>query len=339
MSYNTKEEVASLSDKSPDLEAYITKHELSNPANLGAVLAPPAPNPSLDQGEVVAIPLRDGKTLRIRVFRPTKASEAPKPLIVLIHGGGFMYGDNSFYSPIARTIANLYSAVAVNISYRLAPMHTFPTAAHDTHDTVKWLSQNASSLGADLTKGFILFGGSAGANLAAVATQNWVSSKSSPPITGVSLTVPVILSEEIVPKAYEHLWFSMEQNQDALVLNKEAHAYYMDAYEPDVRSRDFSPFNDPTPHRGMPPVHFMVAGADPLRDDGLLYERVLREHGVKTKMKVYPGMPHGFNIFPGFQMAKRAFYDEMLGVGWLLGDEKTEEDVEKLVPGGDFHSV
>jgi hypothetical protein len=93
------------------------------------------------------------------------------------------------YSPAARTLANLYDAVCVNISYRLAPMHEFPTAAHDTYDVVKWLSQNSSTLGANLTKGSILFSGSAGANLVSVAAQHWVSTASSPPITGLSLSM------------------------------------------------------------------------------------------------------------------------------------------------------
>lgn len=248
-------------------------------------------------------------------------------------------GDNRQFSSVARTIVNLYSVVAINISYRLAPAHKFPIAAHDTHDTIQWLSQNASSLGADPTKGFILVGGSAGANLAATTTQRWVSTKSSPPITGISIGAPWLLSDEIVPVAYKHLWFSRDQNQDAMILNREVMANVTSAFEPDVFSPDFSPFNDPTPHRGMPPVHIQVCGWDPLRDDGLVYEKILKEHGVKTKMEVYPGVPHGFRVFPGLAMAKRSFFDQILGVGWLLGDEKTDEDVERLVPGDNYFTA
>jgi len=248
-------------------------------------------------------------------------------------------GDNTQLGPVSRTVAKLYSAVAVNIAYRLAPMHKFPTAAHDTHDTILWLSKNATSLGADLSKGFILLGASAGANLAAITAQKWMSTKSSPPITGVSLAVPWLLSEDIVPEEYKDLWFSRDQNQDAMILNKTAMAYMMAAYEPDVHSPEFSPFNDPCAHHGLPPVHIQVCGSDPLRDDGLVYEKVLRDYGVKTKMEVYSGVPHGFSLFRGLPLAKRSFFDEILAVGWLLGDKKTDQDIERLVPGGDYFLV
>jgi acetyl esterase/lipase len=248
-------------------------------------------------------------------------------------------GDNTQLSSVSRTLAKLYSAIAVNIAYRLAPAHNFPTAAYDTHDTIIWLSKNASSLGAELSKGFILLGASAGANLAAVTSQKWVSTRSSPPITGVSLAVPWLLSSEIVPEEYKDLWLSREQDQDAMILNKAAIAYMMAAYEPDVHSPEFSPFNTPRAHRGLPLVHIQVCGSDPLRDDGLLYEKVLRDHGVKTRMEVYPGVPHGFSLFRGLPLAKRSFFDEILAIGWLIGDEKTEEDIEQLLPDDDYLSI
>ena len=38
---------------------------------------------------------------------------------------------------------------------------------------------------------------------------------------------------------------------------------------------------------GLPPAYFQVSGVDPLRDEGLLYEKLLREAGIKTKLDVY----------------------------------------------------
>lgn len=67
-----------------------------------------------------------------------------------------------------------------------------------------------------------------------------------------------------------------------------------------------------------------------------MYERALRESGVNTRLSVYPGMPHGFGVFPGLELARKAFRDEMKGVGWLLGKEKMDKDVEQIVPECDF---
>lgn len=46
--------------------------------------------------------------------------------------------------------------------------------------------------------------------------------------------------------------------------------------------------------RQLPPAFFQVDGLDPLRDEGLLYADILsEEYGIKTKVNVYPGLPHG----------------------------------------------
>ena len=66
---------------------------------------------------------------------------------------------------------------------------------------------------------------------------------------------------------------------------------------------------------------------DPLRDDALIYERVLREeYGIKTKRDIYPGLPHGFGAsFPMLKSADKFRKDMVEGMGWLLG-RKPEMD-------------
>ena len=177
----------------------------------------------------------------------------------------------------------------VNITYRLAPEHKFPTAINDAWDTVKWCAANASSsLGADSSKGFLLGGVSAGGNITAVVAQKAVEEGMSPPLTGLWLCVPLLFpSIDQVPDKYKELWFSHEQNKDAPVLNQDAIAAVGKHLEPDATSEWYSPYNVKNPHKGLPPAYIQVNGLDPLRDDGLIHEKVLREHGVKTRLDVW----------------------------------------------------
>jgi len=60
---------------------------------------------------------------------------------------------------------------------------------------------------------------------------------------------------------------------------------------------------------------------DPLRDEAVIYEKVLREDsGVKTKLDIYRGLPHGFwSFFPDMKASGRFVVDTVKGVEWLLG--------------------
>lgn len=74
-------------------------------------------------------------------------------------------------------------------------------------------------------------------------------------------------------------------------------------------------------HADVPPAYFQVCGIDPLRDEALIYDRVLREeHGIKTKVDIYPGLCHYFwTNFPRLEASKTFVEDTVKGVGWLLG--------------------
>ncbi len=62
-----------------------------------------------------------------------------------------------------------------------------------------------------------------------------------------------------------------------------------------------------------------MAGADPCRDYGLLFEEVLKGTGVKTKAVLWPGLTHGFwGFFPKAEFSEEYFVKSKEGFRWLL---------------------
>ena len=153
--------------------------------------------------------------------------------------------------------------------------------------------------------------------------------KLSPPLTGIFLIVPLVLAPEAVRPEHESLYRSREQNAHSPILNKAFMDLYTEAYAPDdvVNSYIWSPINWPggkgVAHANLPPTYFQICGLDPLRDEGLIYERTLRlEYGIATRIDVYPGLPHMFvPNYPTHPASRKYPEDTARGIGWLLGQE------------------
>lgn len=278
--------------------------------------------------------MRDEYESELRIYQPSNSPPRARPMMVLIHGGGFFAGNNASLGDHARAIATLHDFTVVSLSYRLVPEHRFPVCPNDVWDSMTWLSQapNAMALGCDLSLGFYLGGASAGANLAAVTAQRWVSDGCAPRLSGVWLNVPHVLERELVPPEYRDLYLAREQNANAPVFTEDMMKLILGGYRPDIRSPAFSPFQAENPHVGMPPVYIQVAGLDPLRDDGLIYEKALRAHGVSTRLDVYPGLPHGFEtFFWKLKVSRRAMADTLMGIGWSAGRDVDGRSCEAVV--------
>ncbi|RYP67216.1 hypothetical protein DL769_005816 [Monosporascus sp. CRB-8-3] len=334
--YDSKEALQQLGQVNPEFSEYLESHEPDPLATMpfSALVEMfrhnPIPLPPTSESEFTRdIPMRDGHMSNIRIHKPQMFS---RRTVVLIHGGGFCVGHNTLVSVHARAIASLYGATVVNLSYRLAPEFKFPTAPNDVWDALQWLttSKDALDLGLDFSSGFIIGGVSAGANLAAVTVQRWVSEKLSPPISGAWLSIPYLLEKETVPDQYKDLWISREQNAHAMILDKAAIDFVTAAYAHDRESPAFSPFNARGAHKGLPPVYIQVCGQDPLRDDGLIYEKILRGCGVPTRLDVYPGVPHGFAfLFPSLKISGRFQLDVLKGIGWMFGEDKESRECQE----------
>lgn len=269
----------------------------------------------------VQYPRRDGTFGRAKVIQPTTMPEKGSPLVMMIHGGGFCLGSPEGEEQTCRNLALALGATCIAVAYRLGPRYPFPYAPNDCWDALTWCAANAASWNADPALGFVVGGSSAGANLAAVLAHRARDESLSPPLTGQYLAIPLLCPKGKMPEKYRPYWLSHEQNEHAPILPSAAIDMFMGGYKPDDDDTvDFAIFNHPKGHGGLPPTYFQIDGLDPLRDDGLVYERVLREEcGLKTKMDVYPGLPHGhWSFFPTLKASIKARKDQVDGLGWLL---------------------
>ena len=103
----------------------------------------------------------DKKWQVLDVYRP-KGKEGKLPVIISVHGGGWVYGDKEVYQWYCMNLAQRGFAV-VNFTYRLAPEYKFPASLEDTNSAVKWVLSHAEEYGLD-TAHFFAVGDSAGAH-------------------------------------------------------------------------------------------------------------------------------------------------------------------------------
>jgi len=105
----------------------------------------------------------DPRWQTLDVYRPRNAGGTALPVIVSVHGGGWVYGDKNLYQHYCMSLAQHGFAV-VNFSYRLAPRHKFPAALQDTDAVFHWVMAHAVDYHFD-TRHVFAVGDSAGANI------------------------------------------------------------------------------------------------------------------------------------------------------------------------------
>lgn len=104
----------------------------------------------------------------VDVYTPTAPASAPRPVVVYVHGGGWVVGQRRFQGrPLLHQLAKR-GIVAVSVEYRLSPWATFPDHVIDVKRAIAWVRANAAELGVDPTR-LAIAGNSAGAHLAALA--------------------------------------------------------------------------------------------------------------------------------------------------------------------------
>ena len=225
-----------------------------------------------------------GGPVAIRIYKP--AGAGPFPLVLYIHGGGWVIADIDTYDASARAITNAAGAIVVSTHYRLAPEAKFPAAHDDTYAAYKWLLANAASLGG-MPRKLAVVGESAGGNMAAsIAVRARDDGIATPvhqgliyPLTNYALDSP-----------------SQRQNRDAAPLNTAALQWFGDKYltsPADGANPRFSVLRTPS-LSGLAPATVITADIDPLRSEGRAYAMKLSDAGVAVDYVNYSGVTHEF---------------------------------------------
>jgi acetyl esterase/lipase len=230
--------------------------------------------------------------VRCQIIKPAGASDGPLPVLMWIHGGGFVIGSAANSEATARRLANGAGCVVVNIDYPLAPESKFPAGPHACLAVAKWVIAHAGDIGGNASR-IAIGGDSAGGNLSAIVSNH---------VPGIAYQLLVYPVTDITMS-----YPSIKENAEGYLLTKEAMDWFMGHYfdeGTDVTEPFLSPiFTDDAVLAKAPPAHVITAEFDPLRDEGEAYADKLRGLGVAVTNTRYDGQIHGFFTMVGMMPA------------------------------------
>jgi acetyl esterase len=243
------------------------------------VLEPPrAPLPRVEN---VVIPSADGGALAARLYAP---SSGELPVLLYLHGGGFVIGNLETHDSLCRQLALRSGAAVVALDYRLAPEHRFPTAVDDAWAAMRWLVAHGATLGLDGSR-LAVGGDSAGGTLAAVCA-----------IHARDIGLPLRMQLLITPgtTAYPDT-DSYRRFASGFLLDAREIAWFFDHYIDHAQRRDwrFAPLAADDVE-GVAPACVILAECDPLVDEGVAYADKLRAAGVAVQLDLVRGVTHDF---------------------------------------------
>ncbi|WP_263262531.1 alpha/beta hydrolase [Pseudomonas sp. RIT-PI-S] len=228
-----------------------------------------------------SVPARDGAALPLRLYRPN--GKGPWPLLVYLHGGGFVVGDLETHDGVCREFASRTPCAVLAVDYRLAPEYPFPTAVHDVEDVLAGLPALAETYGLDLAR-LALGGDSAGANLATVLAQR-AAEGAFPQLPAPRLQVLCYPTTDATRRHPSRELFGEGYLLDDLTLE-----WFYQHYAPAPEQRAdprCSPLLGPVAP-GTAPAVVALAGFDPLLDEGRAYADHLAAAGVPVERYEYP---------------------------------------------------
>ncbi len=233
-----------------------------------------------------------GGDLPIRIYTPD--GDAPLPVTMWFHGGGFFSGSIDEHDTACRQLAEAAGSIVVSVGYRLAPEHRYPAAADDCFAALRWVADHAPEIGGDPAR-LAVAGDSAGGNLAAVVALR-ARDAGGPALRFQILVYPVLVASDDTDRGASSTCCPSAQGSSAL----RVYVGDGDLHDPDVAPIDAD-------LGGLPPTLIVTAEYDALCLDGEAYAARLREAGVPVTLSQYDGMVHGFFTAAGvFDDAQRA---------------------------------
>ena len=224
-----------------------------------------------------------------RIYKPLDAGDAPYPVVVYFHGGGFVIANLDTYDASCRAVANAAGALVVSVAYREAPEAPYPAAADDAYAALQYVAANAGTFNGDPDRVAVL-GESAGGNLAAVVSLLARDQGGVAPIHQV-LVYPVAT---FAPEGDQTQ--SIDQFADAAPLNAAMLEWFGSYYLTDPSAAGTDPYVSPAiaDLTGLPPATVILAEIDPLHDQGEVFAQQLTDAGVDTTVTTYEGVTHEF---------------------------------------------
>ena len=220
-----------------------------------------------------------------RVYTPEGAGDGPFPLVVYVHGGGWVIADIDTYDASATAMADKLDAVVISLEYRHAPEDKFPAAHDDVLAGYSWAVENAGQYNAD-SEHLALVGESVGGNMV-VATA--IAARDQ------QLTQPdhVISVYPVAQTSLETE--SYQENAEAVPLNRAMMEWFFD-----LTVTDQDELSDPrislvdADLAGLPPITIINAEIDPLRSDGTMLAEAIEAAGSPVEQRTFDGVTHEF---------------------------------------------
>ncbi|MGA5449264.1 alpha/beta hydrolase [Streptomyces umbrinus] len=242
--------------------------------------------PAVDE-EWVTVPGGPTGEVRARIVRPAGASGV-LPVIVYIHGAGWVFGNAHTHDRLVRELAVGANAAVVFPEYDLSPEARYPVAIEQNYTVARWVVTDGAGHDLDASR-IAVAGDSVGGNMSAALTL-MAKERGDVPLVQQVLFYPV------TDAAFDT--GSYHQFAEGYFLRRDAMQWFWDQYTTDEKQRaeiTASPLRATTEQlTGLPPALVITGEADVLRDEGEAYANKLREAGVPVTAVRYQGIIHDF---------------------------------------------
>jgi acetyl esterase len=222
----------------------------------------------------------------VRIVKPAGMS-GPLPVVLFIHGAGWVFGDTVTHDRLIRELAVGAGAAVVFPDYRRSPEARYPSAIEECYTVARWVADSGAEHGLDAAH-LAVAGDSVGGNIAAALTL-LAKQRSGPTFVAQVLFYPVTNA------AFDT--GSYRQFAEGYHLRRDAMIWFWDQYSTESQRTEItaSPLRATTEQlTGLPPALVITAEADVLRDEGEAYANKLRTAGVPVTTRRYKGTIHDF---------------------------------------------